>query len=55
MADIEYQNGMMPKVIWAEIYYQKELEWRATWASCSVSDKPFWVHERRSKTPPERS
>ena len=54
MADIEYQKGVAPTDIWAEIYYQKELEWRATWASCSVSEKPFWVHPRRSATPPER-
>ena len=54
MADIEYQKGVAPTDIWAEIYYQKELEWRATWASCSVSQKPFWVHPRRSATPPER-
>jgi aminomethyltransferase len=54
MAEIEYRNGKAPKNIWAEIYYQKELEWRATWGPCSVSDKPFWIHPRRSLTPPER-
>ena len=54
MADIEYHNGVAPGEIWAEIYYQKELEWRATWASCAVSEKPFWIHPRRSATPPER-
>ena len=52
MADVEYQRGMAPAQIWAEIYYQKELEWQATWASCSIADKPFWVHPRRSQTPP---
>jgi aminomethyltransferase len=54
MADIDYQKGVAPTDIWAEIYYQKELEWRATWASCSVSEKSFWVHPRRSATPPAR-
>jgi len=52
IADIEYQRGQQPSQIWAEIYYQKELEWRATWAQCSVSKQPFWSHERRSETPP---
>ncbi len=51
-ADIEYTRGKPPKEIWAEIYYQKELEWRATWAKCRISDKPFWQHPRRSATPP---
>lgn len=54
MADIEYKNGAEPMKIWAEIYYQKELEWRATWAQCSISKQAFWSHERRSATPPER-
>jgi aminomethyltransferase len=54
MADIEYINGKRPDEIWAEIYYQKELEWRATWARCTVSAKPFWSPERKSATPPAR-
>lgn len=54
MADIECVNGKVPDDIWAEIYYQKELEWRATWAPCTVSEQPFWAHERRSQTPPAR-
>lgn len=54
LADIEYVKGAVPKQIWAEIYYQKELEWRAIWASCHISDKPFWTHKRSSATPPEK-
>tara|TARA_E500000178_G_C16958211_1_gene724733 strand:+ start:305 stop:1531 length:1227 start_codon:yes stop_codon:yes gene_type:complete len=54
MADIEYDKGAPPKQIWAEIYYQKELEWRATWAQCHLSSKPFWVHQRSSATPPQK-
>ena len=54
MADIEYTEGQAPQSIWAEIYYQKELEWRATWAKCTVSNKPFWNPERKSATPPPR-
>jgi aminomethyltransferase len=54
MADINYKNGAVPAEIWAEIYYQKELEWRVTWAQCSVSKQAFWSHERRTETPPAR-
>ncbi len=54
MADIEFIKGELPKEIWAEIYYQKELEWKSTWAKCSVSDLPFWSHPRRSQTPPDQ-
>lgn len=53
MADIEYKNGKVPSEIWAEIYYQKELEWKSTWAKCEISEKPFWTHPRRGKTPPD--
>ncbi|MCC3862116.1 aminomethyltransferase family protein [Pseudemcibacter aquimaris] len=52
MADIEYQNGRVPNEIWAEIYYQKELEWKANWAKCEISEKPFWNPPRRNQTPP---
>jgi len=54
MADIEYANGQAPGEIWAEIYYQKELEWRVTWAQCAISEGAFWTHRRRLQTPPER-
>lgn len=54
MADIEYQNGRVPSEIWAEIYYQKELEWRVTWAKCAISEQAFWSHPRRSALPPEK-
>jgi aminomethyltransferase len=54
MADIEYRNGVVPAQIWAEIYYQKELEWRVSWAQCTISRTPFWTNPRRSATPPER-
>lgn len=53
MADIEYKNGVVPDQIWAEIYYQKELEWQVKWARCTISEQPFWSHPRRSATPPE--
>jgi aminomethyltransferase len=54
IADIEYTKGKPPTDIWAEIYYQKELEWRVKWARCTIADKPFWNPARRSATPPHR-
>jgi aminomethyltransferase len=54
LADVEFVKGNPPAQIWAEIYYQKELEWRATWAKCSISTKPFWIHTRSSVTPPNK-
>jgi aminomethyltransferase len=52
LADIEYQKGIMPQDIWAEIYYSKELEWHSTWAKCQISEKPFWNPARKNITPP---
>jgi aminomethyltransferase len=52
MADIQYTAGKPPSDIWAEIYYQKELEWHATWAKCTISEQPFWSSPRRVATPP---
>jgi len=52
IADIEYCKGVAPAQIWAEIYYQKELEWQSTWAQCTISKTPFWTHPRRAATPP---
>lgn len=52
MADIEYINGKKPNDIWAEIYYQKELEWQVTWERCKISTKPFWNPPRKSACPP---
>ena len=53
MADVEYRKGKLPKEIWAEIYYHKELEWQVSWARCRISETPFWTHPRRSATPPQ--
>jgi aminomethyltransferase len=54
IADIEYNKGVAPREVWAQIYYQKELEWQATWARCSISESPFWSHPRRLQTPPDK-
>ena len=52
LSDIEFKNGSCPKRIWAEIYYQKELEWKSSWSECHISNKPFWKNARASITPP---
>ena len=52
LSDIEFKNGSCPKRIWAEIYYQKELEWKSSWSKCHISNKPFWKNARASITPP---
>tara|TARA_B110000438_G_scaffold120184_1_gene117310 strand:+ start:4561 stop:5829 length:1269 start_codon:yes stop_codon:yes gene_type:complete len=53
MADVEFAGGSQPNDIWAEIYYQKELEWHVSWAKGKVWNKPFWSHPRRSASPPD--
>ena len=52
LADVNFIKGRPPLDLWAEIYYQRELEWRVKWAQCAVSEQPFWQHPRRSATPP---
>jgi len=52
LADVEYRNGRLPAELWARIDYQRELKWRSAWARCHPSEKPFYVPERRSLTPP---
>ncbi len=54
MADIEYPDGKRPKEVWAEIFYQKELDWNSAWVRCEISNKPFWDTPRKSVTPPGR-
>ena len=39
--------------LWAEIYYQRELQWNRVWARCHVHDDPFWNPPRRRATPPD--
>ncbi len=38
--------------LWAEVYYQRELQWNRVWARCRVQDEPFWNPPRRRATPP---
>ena len=49
---VEMPHGKSGDVVWAEIYYQKELKWNRVWAKCLVVDKPFWDPERKRLTPP---
>ncbi|MEO0397819.1 MAG: aminomethyltransferase family protein [Pseudomonadota bacterium] len=51
-ADVRYKNGQPPAEIWAEIYYQKELQWNVSWARGRIEEKAFWSPERRTATPP---
>ncbi|TDI63602.1 MAG: aminomethyl transferase family protein [Alphaproteobacteria bacterium] len=38
--------------LWAEVYYQRELQWSRAWQRCRVHDAPFWNPPRRRATPP---
>lgn len=39
--------------LWVEIYLQKEIRWQRRMARCHPVDKPFFVHPRRTLTPPD--
>lgn len=55
LADIEFDNGKLPRELWARIDYQRELKWHSAWARCHISDKPFYQPEHRGLTPPNRT
>ena len=38
--------------LWVEIYLQKEIRWQRRMAKCHPVEKPFFVHPRRTATPP---
>ena len=38
--------------LWVEIYLQKEIRWQRRMARCHLVAKPFFVHPRRTATPP---
>ena len=38
--------------LWVEIYLQKEIRWQRRMERCRIAEKPFFVHQRRSATPP---
>ena len=54
LADIEYRNGRLPDDLWVRIDYQRELKWHSMWAQCEVRDRPFYIPERKSLTPPAK-
>ena len=51
-ASLEVSKDHSLDDLWAEIYYQRELQWTRVWAKCRVQDKPFWDPPRRRATPP---
>ena len=45
-------HGKPGDAVWVEIYYQREMHWNRKMARATVVDKPFWLPERRSASPP---
>ncbi|MDG1709160.1 MAG: glycine cleavage T C-terminal barrel domain-containing protein, partial [Emcibacteraceae bacterium] len=50
---VDMPYGEVGDVVWAEIYYQKELKWIKRWAKCTVMKDPAWNPPRKTLTPPE--
>jgi aminomethyltransferase len=51
LASVRMPWGRPDDVLWAEIYYQRELEWKKVMARCTVADGPFFDPPRRRATP----
>jgi aminomethyltransferase len=49
---VDMPHGKVGDVIWAEIYYQKELKWNKRWAKCTVMKDAAWNPPRKTLTPP---
>lgn len=55
LASVQMPWGAPGDELWAEIYYQKELQWNRTLARCRVVEGPFFDPPRRRMTPaPDR-
>lgn len=52
LASVRTPWGRPGEVLWAEIYYQKELKWSRTMARCVVVEGAFFDPPRRRATPP---
>lgn len=50
---VDMPHGEVGDIIWAEIYYKKELKWNRRWAKCIVMEGPAWNPPRKTKTPPD--
>lgn len=50
---VDMPHGEVGDIVWAEIYYQKELKWNRRWAKCTVMAGPAWNPPRKTLTPPE--
>jgi aminomethyltransferase len=51
LASLERPAGQVGDVLWAEIYYQKELKWSRVMAKCCVVGGAFYTPARRRQTP----
>jgi aminomethyltransferase len=51
LASLERPSGNVGDVLWAEIYYQKELRWSRVMAKCCVVEGAFYTPARRRQTP----
>jgi aminomethyltransferase len=52
LASVRAPYGRAGETLWAEIYYNRELEWTRTRARCRVVEGPFFNPARRRATPP---
>jgi len=51
LASVRMPWGRPGDVLYAEIFYQKELKWSRSMACCRVVDGPFYAPDRRRATP----
>lgn len=51
-ASLEVSSDQSLEDLWAEVYFQRELQWDRVWLKACVQDKPFWDPARRRATPP---
>lgn len=51
LASVRRPAGAAGETLWADIYYQKELEWNRVKAKCCVVEHAFYTPARRRQTP----
>ena len=52
LGTVKMPHGAPGDTVWVEIYYQREMHWSRVMAKAEVVDKPFWLPQRKSATPP---
>jgi len=52
LASLEMPWGMPDDELYAEIYYNRELQWNRMMARCKLVEGAFFDPPRRSETPP---